>query len=146
MVVLNGVIKRLGEWRVKIDRSEPHYTYHDTSTQSLQMIKYLKCKHMLQCTKNIPYEILEIYQHSDIKFAVIKLKAHQSWQDFFQSGPIGQIGNIAQMGNVMPNQATWILKTLVKSATLRVRTFAKRHMRFSMFTASFILVSCVKLP
>ena len=29
---------------------------------------------------------------------------------------------------------------------LRVRTVAKRHMRSSMFTASFILVSCVKLP
>ena len=28
---------------------------------------------------------------------------------------------------------------------LRVRTVAKRHMRYSMFTASFILVSCVKL-
>ena len=28
---------------------------------------------------------------------------------------------------------------------LRVRTVAKRHMRSSMFTASFILVSCVKL-
>ena len=30
--------------------------------------------------------------------------------------------------------------------TLRVRTVAKRHIRSSMFTASFILVSCVKLP
>ena len=30
--------------------------------------------------------------------------------------------------------------------SLRVRTVAKRHMRSSMFTASFILVSCVKLP
>ena len=30
--------------------------------------------------------------------------------------------------------------------TLRVRTVAKRHMRSSMFTASFILVSRVKLP
>ena len=29
---------------------------------------------------------------------------------------------------------------------LRVRTVAKRHMRSSMFTESFILVSCVKLP
>ena len=29
---------------------------------------------------------------------------------------------------------------------LRVRTVAKRHKRSSMFTASFILVSCVKLP
>ena len=29
---------------------------------------------------------------------------------------------------------------------LRVRTVAKRHMRSFMFTASFILVSCVKLP
>ena len=29
---------------------------------------------------------------------------------------------------------------------LRVRTVAKRHMRSPMFTASFILVSCVKLP
>ena len=29
---------------------------------------------------------------------------------------------------------------------LRVRTVAKRHMRSSMFTASFILVSWVKLP
>ena len=29
---------------------------------------------------------------------------------------------------------------------LRVRMVAKRHMRSSMFTASFILVSCVKLP
>ena len=29
---------------------------------------------------------------------------------------------------------------------LRVRTVAKRHMRSSMFTASFILVSCVKQP
>ena len=32
------------------------------------------------------------------------------------------------------------------SKSLRVRTVAKRHMRYSMFTASFILVSCVKLP
>ena len=30
--------------------------------------------------------------------------------------------------------------------TLRVRTVAKRHMKSPMFTASFILVSCVKLP
>ena len=29
---------------------------------------------------------------------------------------------------------------------LRVRTVAKRHLRSPMFTASFILVSCVKLP
>ena len=29
---------------------------------------------------------------------------------------------------------------------LRVRTVAKRHVRSSMFTAFFILVSCVKLP
>ena len=29
---------------------------------------------------------------------------------------------------------------------LRVRTVAKRHMRSPMFTASFILVSCFKLP
>ena len=33
-----------------------------------------------------------------------------------------------------------------KNFHLRVRTVAKRHMRSSMFTASFILVSCVKLP
>ena len=31
------------------------------------------------------------------------------------------------------------------SPTLRVRTVAKRYVRSSMFTASFILVSCVKL-
>ena len=31
-------------------------------------------------------------------------------------------------------------------ADLRVRTVAKRYMRSSMFTASFILVLCVKLP
>ena len=30
--------------------------------------------------------------------------------------------------------------------SLRVRTVAKRHMRSFMFTESFILVSCVKLP
>ena len=29
---------------------------------------------------------------------------------------------------------------------LRVRTVAKKHLRSSMFTASFILVLCVKLP
>ena len=29
---------------------------------------------------------------------------------------------------------------------LRVQTVAKRHLRSSMFTASFILVACVKLP
>ena len=32
------------------------------------------------------------------------------------------------------------------SGHLRVRTVAKRHMRSFMFTASFILVSGVKLP
>ena len=36
--------------------------------------------------------------------------------------------------------------TAHESVTLRVRTVAKRHMRSSMFTASFILVSGVKLP
>ena len=41
-----------------------------------------------------------------------------------------------------------ILKSLATTRikSLRVRTVAKRHMRSSMFTASFILVSCVKLP
>ena len=33
-----------------------------------------------------------------------------------------------------------------QSSSLRVRTVAKRHKRSSMFTASFIVVSCVKLP
>ena len=42
----------------------------------------------------------------------------QRWYD--QSGPIAQIGNIAQMGNVMPNYATWILKTLPNWATLTI--------------------------
>ena len=36
--------------------------------------------------------------------------------------------------------------TVADQATLRVQTVAKRHMRSSMFTASFILVSRVKLP
>ena len=34
----------------------------------------------------------------------------------------------------------------VGALALRVRTVAKRHVRSPMFTASFILVSCVKLP
>ena len=34
----------------------------------------------------------------------------------------------------------------IEKLILRVRTVAKRHMRSPMFTASFILVSCVKLP
>ena len=33
-----------------------------------------------------------------------------------------------------------------ETVALRVRTVAKRHVRSSVFTASFILVSCVKLP
>ena len=39
-----------------------------------------------------------------------------------------------------------ILKKTCIEGQLRVRTVAKRHMRFSIFTASFILVSGVKLP
>ena len=39
-----------------------------------------------------------------------------------------------------------LVKPLEPNGYLRVRTVAKRHMRSSMFTASFILVSCVKLP
>ena len=37
---------------------------------------------------------------------------------------ITQIGNIAQMGNVMHNKATWILKTLPNSATSTVFFFS----------------------
>ena len=37
-------------------------------------------------------------------------------------------------------------KEISNKAALRVRTVAKRHMRSPMFAASFILVSCVKLP
>ena len=36
--------------------------------------------------------------------------------------------------------------TILHFYQLRVRTVAKRHMRSSIFTASIILVSCVKLP
>ena len=38
------------------------------------------------------------------------------------------------------------LNNSYETGELRVRTVAKRHMRSSMFTASSIMVSCVKLP
>ena len=47
------------------------------------------------------------------------------------------------------NLLSLIFKIMLSSILwhmLRVRTVAKRHMRFLMFTVSFILVSCVKLP
>ena len=41
----------------------------------------------------------------------------------------------------------WLSNSMIRSSKdLRVRTVAKTHMRSPMFTASFILVSCVKLP
>ena len=50
---------------------------------------------------------------------------------------------------VLINNDTYQRETLLERPIrqpLRVRTVAKRHMRSSLFTASFILVSCVKLP
>ena len=39
-----------------------------------------------------------------------------------------------------------LLREALLCFVLRVRTVAKSHMRSSVFTTSFILVSCVKLP
>ena len=67
--------------------------------------------------------------------------------------PIHKSGDKANVDNYRPISVLSIVSKIMERAVhnqlyeyLRVRTVAKRHMGSSMFTATFILVSCVKLP
>ena len=67
---------------------------------------------------------------------------------FLTFGSVAQLHIIAATARpiVRGHGPVELIKPHVRPGDLRVRTVAKRHMRSSMFTASFILVSGVKLP
>ena len=83
---------------------------------------------------DVPEKRMQIYvtEDSSRESLSVNMETEVTWKELAsainQSGPIAQIGNITQMGNVMPNWATWILKTLPNSATLTVFLWWKLYL------------------